>query len=348
MQQSTCCWDNITFTDWQGPDPVKQPNGTYTAEWNMTCNWIGPATFSVSANDENAFQIEDDEPGTDTITIVGVEVASITGPTESFCPAWQPLFTATTNPRGYASLLRWTGGDHPPVVEGTDQYRPTWDTGGQKTVTVKCGSDLCGDSSLTWNANVYEPMHSIEFLPIEGSGGMLPIRVRVRLRCANIGFDSIRLYERELPVDHMGGWQEIRWPLPLYEGRENGVDTWIISWDCEHRWNTMAVHNGEHELKFEADFTHAPDDEDVIHETVYTTTDVLNLSIVNVSPEGVAVWKGEEGTTVPITVNLEDNDFTHPIDLTLTFYPTNQDNRYGWSPCGSLSVQGITSPSYTF
>jgi len=73
-----------------------------------------------------------------------------------------------------------------------------------------------------------------------------------------------------------------------------------------------------------------------------------NLAITYCVPEGVAPWKGEEGTTVPITVNLEDNDPNDAMTLTLTLYATNADNRGPWTGVRTMIQENVTGTQYTF
>jgi len=72
------------------------------------------------------------------------------------------------------------------------------------------------------------------------------------------------------------------------------------------------------------------------------------MAITSCDPEGVAPWKGEEGTTVPIQVNIEDNDTSDPMTLTLTLYATNADNRGPWTGVRTMIQENVTGSSYTF
>jgi len=110
--------------------------------------------------------------------------------------------------------------------------------------------------------------------------------------------------------------------------------------------DTTPSHNGNHILYAFGYFSILPTA--TVSTEDYGGTTVKNLAITSCVPEGVVPWKGEEGTTVPITVNLEDNDTSDPMTLTLTLYATNADNRGPWTAVRTMIQENVTGSSYTF
>jgi len=77
---------------------------------------------------------------------------------------------------------------------------------------------------------------------------------------------------------------------------------------------------------------------------------VKNLSIDSASPEGVIVWKGEEGETATVSVTLDDNDVNDPVTLTLKLWPTDMPKLYPSTPdCyDSIVLEDVSGASHTF
>ena len=75
-----------------------------------------------------------------------------------------------------------------------------------------------------------------------------------------------------------------------------------------------------------------------------------NLSIDSASPEGVIVWKGEEGETATVSVTLDDNDVNDPVTLTLKLWPTDMPKLYPSTPdCyDSVVLENVSGASHTF
>jgi hypothetical protein len=121
-----------------------------------------------------------------------------------------------------------------------------------------------------------------------------------------------------------------------------GITTDIYRFD----WDTTPSHNGNHILYAFGYFSILPTA--TVSTEDYGGTTVTNLAITSCVPEGVAPWKGEEGTTVPIQVNIEDNDTSDPMTLTLTLYATNADNRGPWTGVRTMTANNVTGSSYTF
>lgn len=214
-----------------------------------------------------------------------------------------------------------------------------------------------GDQDSAPSVAVKVPFHEVIIVEPSGAepiGGTVPNRVRVRTLGAAL--KTLVVKEREDTSAHSWEWVEFcSGAAPTPESIETEQDTGITTVTYEWDWNTTAVHNGNHILRVEADFT-AVSSEESAKVTAEAAAKVLNLAIISCSPEGIVIWGGEGGTTVPITVNLQDNDLhDDPVNLTLKLYPTNVDIRTAWGPVRVMTANNIirrrgriTALTYTF
>ena len=276
--------------------------------------------------------------------IVAVKPATIAGPEGPLCPGESGTYTATTEPAGHESMLRWSGGDDPAAAEGPE-YTTRWYTSGAKTVKVECagsgGPMPVVNSALTKQVTVEDPDRQVTFLEPSGTiGGKVAVRMSVSTKCATS--DAPVLEEKEETTLHETSWQPLGPGDLESQVTEDGITTSVFKWI----WNTTPVHNGTHRLHATTTFNTAPGHTEQV-ETEQGVS-VLNLAITSANPEGVVTWKGEGNDPVPVTINVEDNDTSDPMDFHIAFYSTAQDNRGGWTPTRVMDAYGITGGSYTF
>ena len=161
----------------------------------------------------------------------------------------------------------------------------------------------------------------------------------------------LEIKRHEDTTEHAWDWVNVKHGdpptgLPHLESTSYDSGTGITTDIYRYDWDTTLAHNGNHILYAQGEFVTVP--AAMVASEDYGATTVLNLAITSCVPEGVAPWKGEEGTTVPITVNLEDNDTSDPMTLTLTLYATNADNRGPWTGIRTMTANNVTGSSYTF
>ena len=340
-RDSTCCPDRLTFDPWPiGSPPTRQGDGTYYGEEIITCDWTDRQSFTFGADDEDACTgCEDDDPGKCTLTLTGVEVTEIIGP-EFVCPGEWAYFWAKTIPEHHGALLKWSGGGEPAEGSGID-FQTRWNTPGMHTVTVKCG-----EQSKTFTTEVYSPVHEVTFLePVGTVGGKTPIRIEVKTRCASTSHSNMRITWRKA-----SGGEETQL-LPVWRKSrsvedDQGIVTEVYGagpWDTTHY-----LLNDAYIINAHVDFFVEPgiSTEVVVEQEV----NVKNLSIDSASPEGIIVWKGEEGETATVSVTLDDNDVNDPVTLTLKLWPTDMPKLYPSTPdCyDSIVLEDVSGASHTF
>lgn len=362
----TCCADDLTFPDWPlTEDPPSKAGGVYREEYVINVTWSGPQDFVFRADDQVACPapyIEDDDPGEYTLTITGVEVDSIVvqnapwlyPPNAPVCPCQEGGtvdLTAVTDPIGYEHLIPWSGGGVPETATGA-VFRTYWTTPGLKTVRAGCGDD-----AQTMDIEVAEPFYDASFLDLTGPvGGTTAVKYQVRTRC--VAHDMPHLETRHTASDPwtddvIALGETCTTNLP----DENGITTYmypLLLWQTIDRVTdgNGVEHNldkvGDYLLRGTTDMTPCTSQQTVA-DIQPAQVGVKNLTVKSTLPEGVVFWTGEEGTTIPIQVTIEDSDLSDPVALTLRLYNTGDDNRGTvWSPSATLQHDGIADPVHTF
>lgn len=352
-----CCSDELIFPDWTLDDlPRPERAGSvYHREYTLTCTWTGPRSFTFRADDLHScpppYEAEDDDEGVDTITITGVEIAAVSildAPVVICpCPKGNVTFTAITNPPGYEHLIGWSGGGVPETGTG-GEFSTYWETAGAKTVSAGCNPEH------QIQVDVAEPYYQASFIDIpQPVGGTESAKFQLRTRCVTA--NGLEVEARHTALDP---WRPLTVlsEVCVTQPDGNGISTItypLVMWDTINRVLDGSVYhnldrNDPHELQARALLSVCPYAQQFEHIQAGGGT-VKNLTIESTDPEGVVFWTGEEGTTVPITVNIEDNDLTDPVTLTLKLYNTGDDNRGEfWSPSAVLQQGGITAESHTF
>ncbi len=357
---SICCWDDLSFTLPVGfPLPTKVGGSIYRGEHTVICDSPDPTEFVFSADDTLACNNqENDDPASRTITIKTYELENISveyapwmmDPNAPICPcpSGEVTFTTSTIPAGYAHLIPWTGGGVPETGTGAS-FVTYWTTSGTKTVTAGCGPN-----ARTATVTVAAPYYETGFVDLtEPAGGNTALEYQVKTRC--MSNSAPVLYTRRTAAEEWGlvpsQWQEC--------SRGTDVDgVYTISYPF-NMWSTIKrevggddkLHNldkvDEYMLRGETQITPCTTGQ-AITDTQTDEVDVHNLTVESVSPEGVVYWNADEGTPVPITVTIEDNDLTDPVTLKLEMFYTAQDNREEWTADATLTATNVTSSSYTF
>ncbi|MHB0913957.1 MAG: FlgD immunoglobulin-like domain containing protein, partial [Armatimonadota bacterium] len=216
-----------------------------------------------------------------------------------------------------------------------------WDEGEASDLTLeytetgntKAASTLVGGVTL-FAYNGGGEMIASTSTSVSGSGG--PVVVRFTITGGGGGNDpitNVKMEEKEDDSAHATDWVDKGY------GEYIGNGSWKWVWNtAKHDEGTKQslCHNGDHDLKFTVYYASgrtSTEDGDSVN--------VNNLVITSVDPEGVVAWSGQ-GSPVPITVSLTDNDLSDDVGLTLKLYSSTD---------GSL-VQTLTgstdSGSYQF
>jgi len=201
------------------------------------------------------------------------------------------------------------------------------------------------DPAQPGTVRVRLPFHDISILEPTGTvGGVVPVRIRVRT-CA-VTLDRLVVKEHEDTALHPWEWHTL-WDdePPQAESMQTDDETGITTAVYRVDWSTPSGHNGPHVLRAEATCTIECSQQQV-EDTTQRTPTLLNLAITSCDPEGVVLWDGAEGTTVPVTVNLEDNDLSDPMDIAVSLYATDVDNRESWDPVRTLTLTDVTGANH--
>ncbi|MGB9586628.1 MAG: hypothetical protein ACPL7O_00460 [Armatimonadota bacterium] len=245
----------------------------------------------------------------------------------------------------------WTYGDHtltcyvrdPRPGEQGYLYADDWPT-------VWRGG-IGWDRKLDITVRILEPFCSLEFVkPTPGKtlAGNSLVLFKVKTRCTRLKSLSLKLCEN---VHSVQDAELSEWDPVATEYDEN---TCITTTTYRAIFNTTDFHNGSHTLKLAAQYTYVKEQENgedrlvIVEEDRETiasvNVNIENLAITTVEPEGVLAWKGEGNPSIPITVNMVDDDFRDPVNVYVYIYPTNADNRQGWgSPIATRQALGATS-----
>lgn len=138
----------------------------------------------------------------------------------------------------------------------------------------------------------------------------------VKTRCTRLKSLSLKLRENT----HVHSVQDVEL---LYEwnpvATEYDENTCISTTTYRAIFNTTDFHNGSHTLTLAAQYTYVKEQENgeddlvIVEEDRETTASVnvniKNLAITTVEPEGVVAWKGEGRPSIPIAVNMVDDNF---------------------------------------
>jgi len=155
-------------------DGVKQLSGDNNS-WS--CAFGGPGEYVVGWFVKDPGNKADDPPnpcedseqeGWDycgEISVIAVEVASISGPKELY-EDQNGMFSATTNPSGHEDILTWEAPDGNPSSGGGGSFTTSWSNAGAHLVTVECGT-----SSMSKVVNVTSSELECEGMPCGGDGG---------------------------------------------------------------------------------------------------------------------------------------------------------------------------------
>ncbi|MFA6665721.1 MAG: FlgD immunoglobulin-like domain containing protein [Armatimonadota bacterium] len=197
------------------------------------------------------------------------------------------------------------------------------------------------------------PITRLSLLSLTETGGIIPVKLRIQKVNGGIGpITSITMKEKEdaaIPI-HTSDWIENGGATLESSNTEDGITTEIWKWN----WNSATrdsmgqslVHNENHKIQTK---TTIRVNGTLVDRILEEDATVNNLVITNVIPETIINWKGEEGTTVPITATLTDNALlTRPMNLTLKIYNTKDDNRTTWLPVRTMTKTNVTGGQQTF
>ena len=197
------------------------------------------------------------------------------------------------------------------------------------------------------------PITRLRLLDLTETGGIIPVKLKIQKVNGGIGpITSITMKEKEdaaIPI-HTSDWIENGGATLESSNTEDGITTEIWKWN----WNSATrdsmgqslVHNENHKIQTK---TTIRVNGTLVDRILEEDATVNNLVITNVIPETIINWKGEEGTTVPITATLTDNALlTRPMNLTLKIYNTKDDNRTTWLPVRTMTKTNVTGGQQTF
>lgn len=201
---------------------------------------------------------------------------------------------------------------------------------------------VCLLSQMAFCCGIYgDPLIRLSIIGPDGEGGIVHIWLKEETRGTNT-HGLVGLVEKEITGLHDTDWRGIVY-YPVVESRTYDNSTGISTTMYRYDWITTSVHNGQHQLRARVSYSYADEPQYILHQTdyIYKDVNILNLAITSVNPEGVVTWTGEE-SSVPVTVGLEDNDTSDPMDISVVFYDTVDKNRVG-----SVSLHGVTGGSHT-
>jgi hypothetical protein len=183
------------------------------------------------------------------------------------------------------------------------------------------------------------PLYELTILEPDGGtiGGKTPIRVRTKT--VRTTLTHLLVKQHENTTAHTWDWVNVfNDTPPTPESSETDPNTGIATKIYLVNWTTTSGHNGSHTIYAEGLFN-IPGGTDTHSDTKSTT--VKNLAIISCDPHDVLTWDGDTSTTVPLTVNIEDNDLSDPVEVNVFLYPVDTLTYY--QPIRHLVSSGNTS-----
>jgi len=183
------------------------------------------------------------------------------------------------------------------------------------------------------------PLYELTILEPDGGeiGGVTPIRVRTKT--VRTTLTHLLVKQHENTTAHTWDWVNVfNDTPPTPESSETDPNTGIATKIYLVNWTTTSGHNGSHTIYAEGLFN-IPGGTDTHSDTKSTT--VKNLAIISCDPHDVLTWDGDTSTTVPLTVNIEDNDLSDPVEVNVFLYPVDTLTYY--QPIRHLVSSGNTS-----
>ncbi len=190
-----------------------------------------------------------------------------------------------------------------------------------------------------------KPLCEVSFIGSGTLGGIAPIKLEVVTRgciVATLALDAQEQTElHECPVIHVTNG-----PPAILEtsSTTDGVTTAVY----RVNWTTTTTHNGPHALTATVVSYLVGGLTGQLEAEAETTRTVKNVTIETVTPAPVVGWDGTPSTTIPITVELADNDLNDLMNVTLKLYDTGVSDATNRTPIRTMVKTGVTGAMHVF